>query len=718
MAKRKIDEPGTDETDMTATASTTGVDDGSRNKSIKNNGKGQVESGPESGSLSKSNSGSGSGKDSYAPIIVMVFLFIISIGLALLLVPLYIDMGLKADFEQLGGEESLLIPLFYIAMILIFTAVILFITRKRKGRFIKYGFLGIICISMAYVFWAVFNAVLYPIPVQEWSNEVEIEGGVSTILVADLLGDSEDEIIVGAGDGNILIYDNNLELLASTRLVHDNMPAGFPISDLAVVDFDNDNQKELVAISDYIIIFDIVQIDQEFNLQSVWSSRSVNTTKFYTSVETTKNNQIIVGSGIIKNGTIEIVTNNNNNSYQMKPILNLTFPVNTMTIGSTGNTDEILMIGTIDAIYSVDLKNVTDGLPNPNLFTANVGSIIGIQALNINQEGAAELVTWNENGTIYIFNIESGNLKWNRDVGDHIGGVILDNVFEDVDGYEMVVSVDGRVIIYYSYDKLLDEKYEFTKEAGKLDSMARGLGVGNLDGNDEQDIVAGYEDGFKHYQYIPYEFSDTPCYMGLVVAIILGIFLLYHPEWYVVDIIGVIVAAGVTALIGISIGLLPIIVLLIVLAIYDAISVYKTKHMVDLADRVMEFRLPILLVVPKKRGYSFLRQKGLKKQLEDGEEREAMFMGLGDIIIPGALVISAFHFLPETASWFGLGGNLLVAILTLVGILFGFSALMHYVLKGNPQAGLPLLNTGAILGFIISYIVIYQNLSFGITLPF
>jgi presenilin-like A22 family membrane protease len=182
--------------------------------------------------------------------------------------------------------------------------------------------------------------------------------------------------------------------------------------------------------------------------------------------------------------------------------------------------------------------------------------------------------------------------------------------------------------------------------------------------------------------------------------------------------VGIIVAGGVTALLGISIGLLPIILLLVVLAIYDAISVYKTKHMVSLADKVMEFKLPILLVVPKKRGYSFLRQKGLKKQLEDGEEREAMFIGLGDIIIPGALVISAFHFLPETASWLGLTGNVLVAIFTLIGILVGFSVLMQYVLKGNPQAGLPLLNTGAILGFFISTILIFQNDIIGLLFPF
>ena len=37
----------------------------------------------------------------------------------------------------------------------------------------------------------------------------------------------------------------------------------------------------------------------------------------------------------------------------------------------------------------------------------------------------------------------------------------------------------------------------------------------------------------------------------------------------------------------------------------------------------------------------------------------------------------------------------------------GFVVLMRYVLKGNPQAGLPLLNGGALLGFLLSSLLVY-----------
>jgi presenilin-like A22 family membrane protease len=204
--------------------------------------------------------------------------------------------------------------------------------------------------------------------------------------------------------------------------------------------------------------------------------------------------------------------------------------------------------------------------------------------------------------------------------------------------------------------------------------------------------------------------------LSFVFAAMLATALTYalyiFPEWYVVNGVGILVGAGVASILGISLWILPMVILLVALAIYDAISVYKTKHMISLADAVTEEHLPVLMVFPKDEGYSFTRQKGVKKDIDDGREREAMFIGLGDIVIPGALVVSAFVNLPwEMAG--PLSKPALVAIGTMAGIMVGFSILMRYVLKGNPQAGLPLLNGGALIGFAVSYLLVYQNLTLG-----
>src|SRR5438876_920106 len=204
--------------------------------------------------------------------------------------------------------------------------------------------------------------------------------------------------------------------------------------------------------------------------------------------------------------------------------------------------------------------------------------------------------------------------------------------------------------------------------------------------------------------------------VATVLAFTLAAGLVYllvkFPEWYVVDAIGITTAAGVTAILGISFGTLPAILLLIALAFYDAWAVYRTKHMITLADELTSQRLPILLVIPKKAGYSFREQKSLKEQVASGEEREAMFVGLGDLIIPGILSVSAFTFLgPLSGSSAALPGSLLVAIGSVIGSLAGFLVLMRFVLKGNPQAGLPLLNGGALLGFLITSLLVYGHVT-------
>ncbi len=190
--------------------------------------------------------------------------------------------------------------------------------------------------------------------------------------------------------------------------------------------------------------------------------------------------------------------------------------------------------------------------------------------------------------------------------------------------------------------------------------------------------------------------------IAVVLAGIIVFLLLKYPEWYVIDIAGIIIGAGAIAIFGISLGIFLVILLLIGLAVYDAISVYKTKHMIDLADTVMDLKLPVLLVVPKIRHYSLIKEtKSLKEKLKAGEERDAFFMGLGDIVMPGILVASIYH---------NVNNGLPIALSVIIGTLIGFAFLMIFVMKGKPQAGLPLLCSGAILGYIVSSFIFYGEL--------
>jgi presenilin-like A22 family membrane protease len=207
---------------------------------------------------------------------------------------------------------------------------------------------------------------------------------------------------------------------------------------------------------------------------------------------------------------------------------------------------------------------------------------------------------------------------------------------------------------------------------------------------------------------VPY--ASLSLVLSIIAAAILVLALIKYPEWYIINLCGIIVGVGAIGLFGISLSIFLVIVLLIGLSIYDAISVYKTKHMIDLADAVMDLKLPVMLVVPKKRNYSLLKQtKGLKEKIEEKEEREAFFMGLGDIVMPGILVASSFYNIPDN--------GFLIALAVMIGTLVGFAVLMSVVIKGKPQAGLPYLCSGAILGYVISSLLLSGGLA-GLVLPF
>jgi presenilin-like A22 family membrane protease len=202
----------------------------------------------------------------------------------------------------------------------------------------------------------------------------------------------------------------------------------------------------------------------------------------------------------------------------------------------------------------------------------------------------------------------------------------------------------------------------------------------------------------------PVSFGLSVTIMAVIVAL-----LIKYPEWYVIDISGIITAVGAVAMLGISLTIFIVLILLIGMALYDAISVYKTKHMIDLADTLIDLKLPILYVIPKTRSYSLVKEtKGLKEQLKEGGKRDAFFMGVGDIVIPGILAAAAFHNIS--------GNGLIIGLSVVAGTLVGFAALMTFVVKGKPQAGLPFLCPGAILGYVISSLILTHGLV-GLSLP-
>ncbi|HIP26001.1 MAG TPA: hypothetical protein EYG81_06100 [Archaeoglobus profundus] len=166
---------------------------------------------------------------------------------------------------------------------------------------------------------------------------------------------------------------------------------------------------------------------------------------------------------------------------------------------------------------------------------------------------------------------------------------------------------------------------------------------------------------------------------SLFLSLIIVALLIKKPHWIIINISALLLAVGITSMFGISLEPLPVIVLLIVLAIYDWIAVHKTGHMVDLADSVIKMKLPLLFIIPSK--------------------PKPMLLGVGDVVIPNLLVVSAQTFMNTPT----IGFIKIPALTALVGGLIGMLMLITLTDRG-PQAGLPFLNGGVILGFVIGIV--------------
>jgi presenilin-like A22 family membrane protease len=182
-----------------------------------------------------------------------------------------------------------------------------------------------------------------------------------------------------------------------------------------------------------------------------------------------------------------------------------------------------------------------------------------------------------------------------------------------------------------------------------------------------------------------------------ILAIVLTGIVIYRPFGLITNVVGFFIAGGISAIMGISFGILPALALLIIFAIYDAIAVYKTKHMVFLAQNIIDSRTPISLFTSGevKAGTDLSKRKE--------QESTGFMIGLGDFAIPAILVVSANVFLRDSLV-FGLS---IPAIGAIIGAIAGYivlSYMSHHWKQAH--AGLPPLNTTLIAGFLIACTIV------------
>jgi len=161
---------------------------------------------------------------------------------------------------------------------------------------------------------------------------------------------------------------------------------------------------------------------------------------------------------------------------------------------------------------------------------------------------------------------------------------------------------------------------------------------------------------------------------------------LWNNFWYKNALVFIVVGFF-SAYIGYSLGILPIFVLLAIIAIYDYIAVFKTKHMVFLANNIIDKNTLFVMDYGNKVDYSKMsvENKNEKKDIAPAK-REHLHLGTGDFALPLLGVMTLF----SQSIIFGLIGFFACLFALLITIMLLFSK-KHIALPAIPLQAIALI---------------------------
>jgi presenilin-like A22 family membrane protease len=157
-------------------------------------------------------------------------------------------------------------------------------------------------------------------------------------------------------------------------------------------------------------------------------------------------------------------------------------------------------------------------------------------------------------------------------------------------------------------------------------------------------------------------------------------------------------SAGVGAIFGYSIGIWPTLLFIVAISLYDYIAVFKTRHMLELADGLATNELSFTLSATSEKQTKHSEHKSYEhdSSAHENYETSRLDLGSGDLAVPAILAVSAY-------SATGLIGSVAIALGSIISI---FITLKFVVDKKIVLPALPPICLGGLLFLLISQLII------------
>ncbi|MFH1520883.1 MAG: presenilin family intramembrane aspartyl protease [Candidatus Micrarchaeota archaeon] len=174
---------------------------------------------------------------------------------------------------------------------------------------------------------------------------------------------------------------------------------------------------------------------------------------------------------------------------------------------------------------------------------------------------------------------------------------------------------------------------------------------------------------------LDYEISTI---LAIILALVFSALRLKFPE--LKNAAAIMATAGVGTVFGISLGLMPLILFLVLLSIYDFLAVFKTKHMVEMAN----------FVVQKNMAFTVTATAPPTKM---GQKEQRIDLGTGDMVAPIMLEVATMAFKPAATPF------------VFAGAVISFGLFIGLVYKKKMVLpALPPIVAGMIVALLIGFI--------------
>jgi presenilin-like A22 family membrane protease len=199
---------------------------------------------------------------------------------------------------------------------------------------------------------------------------------------------------------------------------------------------------------------------------------------------------------------------------------------------------------------------------------------------------------------------------------------------------------------------------------------------------------------------MPGEYLSSSLILVSILAVAAGLAWFLRPSVWLQNILMLLALVGVGAVFGILLTPWPIMVFLLLVAVYDFLAV-RFGYMMWMAKKLSQSDSLPAFVIPKTKANwnQNLKSKSPQNIIEgEASEREYSILGGGDIGFPLILMVSVL-------ATYGLLSSVIVAGFSLAGLISAF-VIQGLFLKGKPMPALPPIALASLIGLLLVRFVI------------